>query len=147
MKRELRFKTLDDARAELARLEKGPVETTGNWSYFQILTHCTKALDGSAKGLKREMPWWKRRITGPIGYWDIHLRGFIPSGIQGPKSERIEGVEKGALEQLRKAMDDFEKSEGPWSDHPRLGNFNKKKWNLFHAYHLANHLGWTKPKV
>ena len=113
MRRELRFKTLDDARAELARLEKGPVETFGSWSYFQILTHCAKALDGSAKGIKRDIPFFKRHILGPISYWDIKLRGFIPAGIQGPKTERIEGDEKAALEQLRKALDDFEKSVGP----------------------------------
>ena len=146
MRRELRFKTLDDARAELARLEKGPVETFGSWSYFQILTHCAKALDGSAKGIKRDIPFFKRHILGPISYWDIKLRGFIPAGIQGPKTKRIEGDEKAALEQLRKALDDFEKSVGPYSDHPRLGTFNKKKWILFHAFHLANHLGWAKPK-
>lgn len=146
MRRELRFKTLDDSRAELARLEKGPVETFGNWSYFQILTHCAKGFEGSMKCLKREMPWWKRHILGPMGYWDIKLKGYISPGIPGPKSDRIEGDEKAALEQLRKALDDFEKFDGPFSDHPRLGNFNKDKWILFHAFHLANHLGWAKPK-
>jgi len=146
MRRELRFKTLDDARAELARFEKSPVETFGNWSYFQILSHCSWALEGSIKGLKREMPWLKRYVSGPLGARSIILRGYIPVGVQGPKTERIEGDDKAALAALRKAMDDFEKHEGPFSDHPRFGPLNKKKWTLFHAFHLANHLGWTKPK-
>jgi hypothetical protein len=147
MRRELRFKTFDDARAELTQLEKGPVETTGNWSYFQILNHCAKAMEGSMKGSKREIPWQKRYIFGPIGYWDTVLRGYIAQGIQGPKTERVEGDEKAALEQLRKAMDDFEKHEGPFSEHPRFGAFGKKKWYLFHSFHMANHLGWARPKT
>ncbi len=146
MRRELRFKTLDDARAELARLEKGHVETFGNWSYFQILSHCAKAMEGSMKGVRREMPWWKRHIYGPIGYWDTKLKGYIQAGIQGLKTERVEGDEKAALDQLRNAMEVFEKHEGPWSDHPRLGTFDKEKWRLFHAFHMANHLGWARPK-
>ncbi len=42
VRRELRFKTLNEARAELDRLEKVPVVTIGNWSYYQILTHLNK---------------------------------------------------------------------------------------------------------
>lgn len=145
MRRELRFKNIDDARAELSRLEKGPVETFGNWSYFQILNHLARATEGSMKGIRREMPWWKRHVYGPIGYWDTVLKGYIQAGIQGPKIERVEGDEKAALTQLLKALDDFENHQGPFSDHPRLGTFDKKKWCLFHSFHMANHLGWVRP--
>lgn len=150
MRRELRFKKIDDIRRELANLEKGPVITTGNWSYFQILEHCRKAVEGSMKGLQREMSWWKKHVIGPIGMYKTAMDGVIPTGIGSPMKgtpvERIEGDEKTALEQLRKALDDFEKFEGNLSSHPRFGPMNKKQWLLFHSMHLANHLGHARLK-
>ena len=45
MHRGLRCKNFGDMRSELDRLGGGPVETTGNWSYFQIITHLTQAVE------------------------------------------------------------------------------------------------------
>lgn len=150
MRRELRFKNLDDARKELSHLEKGPVVTTGSWSYFQILEHCQKAVEGSMKGVHREMSWWKKNVIGPIGYYKTANTGFLPVGIGSPMKgtpiERLEGDEKTALGQLRQVLDNFEKFKGPLSTHPRLGSLNKKQWLLFHSMHLANHLGHAKLK-
>jgi hypothetical protein len=151
MRRELRFKTLDEARAELARLENGPVETTGNWSYYQILTHCGNGVVSSMTSFSATKPWpWVlRRLIGPIGLGKVFKQGFIPPGVgvkKGVKVERIEGDEKAALAALRKALDDFEKHEGPWAEHPFFGKLDKKKWTLLTSLHLANHLGWAKPK-
>ena len=149
MRRELRFKTLDDARAELSRLEQGPLETTGNWSYYQILTHCAKGSESSMTSFASVKPWFLRRIVGPIGLRKVFQQGFIPPGVgvkKGVKVERVEGDEKAALANLRKTLDDFEKHEGPWAEHPFFGKMDKKKWTYLTALHLANHLGWAKPK-
>jgi len=145
LRRELRFKNFNDIRQELSALEKGPVVTTGQWSYFQILEHCRKAVEGSMKGLHRDLSWWKRHVMGPIGMYKTAKDGFIPTGIGSPMKgtpvERMEGDEKTALSQLRQALVDFEKFEGKFSDHPRFGQMSKKNWLLFHSMHLANHLG------
>lgn len=148
MRRELRFKNFEDVRAELAELGKGPVETTGVWSYFQILNHCATAMENSMKGLEREMSWWQKHVKGPLFFRKNARDGFIPAGIKGnPQTappERIEGDEKAALTKLHQAMEDFEKFAGKLSVHPRLGKLNKKQWYLFHAMHIANHLGHAK---
>lgn len=144
MGRELRFKSFEEIRAELVRLESGHVETTGNWSYFQILTHLTKAVDGSMKGLKREMPWWKKHLVGPLLYRLFAMRGYIPKGIKGPPADRIEGNEAEALAQFRRSLETFEGFEGPMSDHPILGTLNKGQWAIFHAMHFANHVRHAK---
>jgi hypothetical protein len=148
VRRELRFKTLDDARRELSILEKGPVVTMGNWSYFQILNHCAGALEGTMKGLKREFSWWKRNVTGPLAARKVMAQGFIPAGVKSssPQTERVEGDEKIALGRLKKAMDEFETFDGPFSEHPRFGPLNKKQWIHFHAMHMANHLGFVSLK-
>lgn len=140
MPRPLRCQTFQDLRDELSRLEAGPVETTGNWSYFQILAHLTRAVEGSMKGLKREMPWWKKRLQGPFLFRLFAIRGYLPAGIKGPPPERIEGNEPEALALFRKSLESFEEHEGPFSDHPILGPLNKRQWARFHVLHFINHV-------
>ncbi len=84
MSRDLRCKNFDEIRKDLDHLDKGPVETIGKWSHFQIIEHLTKAVNGSIKGIKRDMPSWKKHIRGPLLYQFFALRGYIPAGIQGP---------------------------------------------------------------
>jgi len=140
MPRNLRCKDFRDIRSELAKLEQGPIETSRKWSYYQIITHLTGAVEGSLKGVKREMPFWKKYILGPFLFRLFTLRGYIPEGIKGRPSERVEGNEKEAVLQFRKALEDFEKSTGPYSDHPVLGQLNKRQWRTFHVLHFNNHV-------
>lgn len=144
MPRNLRCRTIKDMRAELDRLGPGPVETTGSWSYYQILTHLTKAVEGSMKGNKRDLPWWKKHLLGPVLYRIFVFRGSIPRGIKGPPSDRVEGNVAEALAAFRKALDDFEKHEGPWSEHIILGRLDKAQWANFHPLHFQNHVSHTK---
>jgi hypothetical protein len=140
---------LDEARAELSRLEQGPVETTGNWSYYQILTHCAKGSESSMTSFPSLGPWLLRRFIGPFALKKVFQQGFIPPGAgvkKGVKAERVEGDEKTALAKLRQVLDNFEKHDGPWAEHPFFGKMDKKKWTILTALHLANHLGWAKPK-
>ncbi|HTC22184.1 MAG TPA: DUF1569 domain-containing protein [bacterium] len=146
MPRNLRCKNFDEIRADLTLLEKGPVETTGKWSYFQMIDHLTKGIEGSLKGTKREMPFLKRHVFGPLLYQFFALRGYIPARIKGRPSDRIEGNEPEAVARFRKALEAFEKSEAPYSDHPILGPLDKKQWHVFHSMHYANHVRHTLPK-
>ena len=150
MKRELRFKTFEDARNELKQLGQGPVKTTGLWSYFQILTHCAASLENTIKGVHRDMSWWKRHLIGPLAFKKIASDGVFPNGINGnpmtSPTAREEGDENTALGRLHQALEEFEKFEGKFSDHPILGNLNKKQWTYFHSMHLAHHLGHARLK-
>lgn len=150
MRRELRFQTLDDARAELDRLEKGPVETTGNWSYFQILAHCAKAINASMRGFSTKKSWFLRRLVGPLALRKVFKQGFIPAGAvssaKGVSVQRVEGDEKAILAELKKLINEFEGYNGPLAEHPFFGKLNKKQWTRLAVMHLANHLGYAKPK-
>lgn len=146
MGRELRFKNFEQVRAELDRLGTGLVETTGNWSYFQIIDHMAKAVEISLTGVQREMPFWKKRILGPFLYRLFAFRGYMPAGIKGRSPDRVEGNEAEAVARLRRALDAFEAYEGPFSDHHVLGPFTKKQWRIFHSMHFANHASHAKPK-
>ena len=147
MPRDLRCKSFDEIRSDLALLEKGPVETTGKWSYFQMIDHLNKSVEGSLKGVQREMPFWKKHILGPLLYRLFALRGYIPAGIKGRPAERVEGNEAEVVAQFRKSLETFEKYGGPYSGHPILGPLNKKQWHIFHSMHYANHVRNVKPKT
>jgi hypothetical protein len=147
-RRELRFKTLDDARAELKRLEKGTVITTSNWSYYQILTHLQSGSVCSMTSFPKLGSWWLRRFIGPIGLRKVFKQGFIPPGVGSTRIDPMEkGNEKKALASLRKTLVDLKKHEGPWAEHPFFGKMDKEKWLHLTALHLANHLGWAKLKT
>ncbi len=148
-RRELRFKTLKDARAELKRLEKGPVVTTGNWSYYQILDHLQVNAARSMTAFPSLRSWWLRRSIGPLILAVILKQGLIPTGtgaVIGAKP-KVKGNEKKALADLRKTLADLEKHEGPWAEHPIFGKMNKEKWLRLTPIHIANHLGWAKLKT
>jgi hypothetical protein len=149
VRRELRFKTLKEARAELDRLEKGPVVTTGGWTFYQILEHLRKGVASSTASFHKLGAWWLRRLVGPVALYVIFKLGYIKPGTgvkKGVKIERVEGDEKAALAALRKALDDLEKHNGPWGEHPLFGKMNQGKWHLLTSIHFANHLGWAKLK-
>jgi hypothetical protein len=148
-RRELRFKTLKDARAELKRLEKGPVVTTGNWSYYQILDHLQRNAVCSMTSFPPSWPWLLRRLAGPMILVIILKKGSIPpgSGAFISVNPKVKGNEKKALAELRKTLTDLEKHEGPWAEHPLFGKMNKEKWLRLTSLHMANHLGWAKLKT
>jgi hypothetical protein len=150
MRRELKFKNLNDVRSELNRLAQGPVETTSVWSYYQILTHCATVIENTMKGIEPEMTWLHKYVVGPSFFRKNASDGSIPAGIKGrpevAPEKREEGDEKAALARLHKAMDDFERFEGKFSLHRRLGKLKKHQWIHFHAMHTANHIGYAKLK-
>jgi hypothetical protein len=148
-RRELRFKTLNEARAELKRLEKGPIVTTGNWSYYQILDHLQKNAVRSMTSFPRLQSWWLRRLAGPVILVIILKQGSIPAGTGAVigATPKVKGNEKKALADLRKTLTDLEKHKGPWAEHPIFGKMNKEKWLHLTSLHLANHLGWAKLKT
>lgn len=148
-RRELRFKTLKEARAELRRLEKGPVVTTGNWSYYQILDHLHINALYSMTSFTPMWPWWLRRSVGPLALAMILKKGSLPSGTGSitPVNPKVNGNRKKALAELRKILADLEKHEGPWAEHPLFGKMSKEKWLHLTSLHIANHLGWAKLKT
>jgi hypothetical protein len=148
-RRKLSFKTLNDARAELKRLEKGPVVTTGKWSYYQILDHLQTNAAYSMTTFPSLRSWWLRRLAGPMILRIILKQGSVPpeTGSITKLNPIIKGNQKKALAELRKTLTDLEKHEGPWAEHPIFGKMNKEKWLRLTSIHLANHLGWAKLKT
>jgi len=146
MRRELRFKTLEDALAELDRLEQGPVTTLGNWSFFQILDHCAGAFRLSMSGQSSPAPGFKKRLLGWAIKHVTFFRGFVPAGVLNPRMSpaRVEGDARESAARLREAIATFRTYTGPITPHPFFGPLTKKEWERILIYHMANHLGFVR---
>jgi hypothetical protein len=148
-RRQLSFKTLKEAGAELNRLERGPVLTTGNWSYYQILDHLQINAAYSMTAFPSLKSWWMRRLAGPMILGVILKQDSLPAGTGAflPVNPNARGNQKKALADLRKTLNALGKHKGPWAEHPLFGKKNREKWLRLTSLHLANHLGWAKLKT
>jgi len=144
MRRELRFKTFDEALAELDRLEAGRVETLGVWSHAQILEHCAAAVEKSMDRFTKRAPWFIRLTLGRAAKRRILKQGYMEAGYGDRKTERKEGDAKAAAQRLRNAIARYRTHTGPLDGHPFCGRLSRDEWDKMHLYHTANHLGFLR---
>src|SRR5205823_8984937 len=65
-RRALDFRTIDEAVAEIDRLQKGGYEKGANWSLGQICNHAAIFVRGSIDGFTGPPPPWFIRIIAPF---------------------------------------------------------------------------------
>lgn len=140
--REVRFKNLEEAIAEIKRLENIPKKTIGKWSYYQILNHCAEGIECSMDGYSANVPWLIRKTIGQIIKHKLFLQGYMDHGAINPTAPKIreEGNEKIALERLLNAFERFKKHDKKLYPHPFFDELSKEEFQKLHAYHVANHL-------
>jgi hypothetical protein len=109
------------------------VETTGAWSYYQILKHCT------------DHPFL-RKTVGKYLLSKLLERGYmLPDGYNGQlETARIEGDDRLALSQLKAAIYSFRKFNKDFAIHPLYDTMDKPTWEKFHSIHIANHLSFVE---
>ncbi len=80
------------------------VETTGVWSYYQILRHCTEHIQFSMTHFPYTYNPFLRKTVGKYLLARILERGYMmPDGYNGEiETVRIEGDDKVALMQLKR---------------------------------------------
>ena len=147
MRRELRFKTFEDALHELICLEKGTAKSLGHWSFYQILEHCSGAMRFSMGGTPLPRPKIQKRVLGWIFKHVTLWRGFVPAGVQNPRmnDQRVEGDVVAAAQRLRETIAAYHTYSGPMTPHPFFGALTKSEWEKIHVFHMANHLGFLEP--
>lgn len=147
--RSLRFETLDDLRAELDRLGAATVEPVGGWTAGQNYWHLAAAFDASMRGLDapasipRPVRWLARR-----GRALVLRRGWFPPRLPVPVAALVppeDADETKSLRLLRRAIDTFERTDGPPSRHPVLGPLTRDEWMAFHLRHCELHLKHLVP--
>ena len=122
------------------------VETTGAWSYYQILKHCTDHIEFSMSGFPYTYSPFLRKTVGKYLLSKLLERGYmLPDGYNGQlETARIEGDDRLALSQLKAAIYSFRKFNKDFAIHPLYDTMDKPTWEKFHSIHIANHLSFVE---
>ncbi|MDH5654934.1 MAG: DUF1569 domain-containing protein [Spirochaetia bacterium] len=141
----IRLKSLQEALQELEKLEKTEkVTALGEWSYSQILSHLRFFLEGSMKGFPESRSSFIRKSVGPNLLKNIKQIGYMPSGFRNSFLDLSQNFSDAPMEltNLKNSIREFINYSGNLSEHPIYGKLSREDWDLIHAYHIANHLGF-----
>jgi hypothetical protein len=148
--RQLRFTSLAAAEAELGRLTRAGLPSSGKgWNWAQTLTHCAQSIEFSMTGFPVSRGRLFQRTVGAAAFGVFRRRGVMSHGLSEPipGAPALEaGVDPGqALERLRRAIDDFRRGSGPLRPHFAYGLLERPLYEQAHAMHLAHHLSAFRP--
>lgn len=142
--RELKFTKLTEVETELERLSQGQPETTGNWTYFQILSHLAETIEDSYKPMEPPAKPVEARTTEVL-FKRLQKSGKLKPGYVNPALPRTreDGDVQAAKQRLQKAIQGFRASTH-LNHEPALGYLNHEQFEFLHAIHCALHLGFVK---
>jgi hypothetical protein len=152
-RRTLAFNSFDDVRTELTALEKahaaGALNTSGNWTPGQILSHLAAFMTYPYDGYPPELsspPWFIKLILKAKK--NTYLYKALPAGVKIPG---IKGGTTGAddvsfeqaLPRLLAAMARMEKAP-PAIDNPVFGPMTHDQWKSVNIRHCELHLAFFR---
>lgn len=146
-RRELAFSSLDEAVAEAERLAQGPVTTSGNHSFGQILEHLARTHDMATGKVVGPKPPLVMRLLMPV-MKHVILSGPVKPGFKLPKASQdffwpTENIDvSAALQHLRESVENY-KTVGPLAVHPVFGKLSRQKNDLLNCSHCAMHLSFV----
>lgn len=148
-RRQLRFQTIDEAVELSERLAAGQVETTGKFSYAQILEHLARAMDTVTGHVKTDPVPFPIRVVGRVIRPFLITRPFRP-GIKLPKKtqsllwpEDSIDVQTG-LQHFKEAVDRFQRTQ-PLLPHPVFGSMSRAQHEQVQCRHAELHLSFVHP--
>ncbi len=149
-RRELKFETLDDLRAEIERLATGEVRTLGNWSLAQLFTHLAAGFNSVLDGSSFKAPWFFK-LMAPFMKKKF-LYGGIPSGFNMPKEAEAQFLPsndadtQAAKDELLAAISRVDSAaDCDLAPHPMFGKLSKGEAIQFHLRHAEMHLSFAIP--
>ncbi|MCE9600027.1 MAG: DUF1569 domain-containing protein [Spirochaetia bacterium] len=148
MVRELRFSNLTEVEGELDRLVRArDVQTSGVWSYSQILNHTAETIEHSMSRYPQLMPAVIRKTVGHWFFERMARRGYMEKGKFNPSAPKkhADGDEAAAMKRLRQALKTFRSYEGSMAVHPIYDQLKKSDFEKLHSMHIANHLSFVEP--
>lgn len=148
-RRELHFDSIDEAMADAQRLGSGDVETSGHYSFGQILEHLARTMDTVTGELTAEPVGLPLKIAARLARSYV-LSHPLRSGFKLPaKSQSLlwpttEVDVPTGLKSWKQAIERFEQVE-PLRPHPVLGKLSRQQHIQMQCRHSELHLSFVHP--
>jgi hypothetical protein len=148
-RRELTLKTLDDVVAEVERLAKGKVTTTGKHSFPKIVRHLALSNSMMTGRIPAPKPPLIMKLVLPFIRSAI-LKGPVKPGVRLPANAEAEfWAEKeiaieDAIQMLKESVA-YYKEHGPLPVHPIFGKATREQLDRLTCSHAAMHLSFVHP--
>ena len=148
MLRQLDFKTIDDALAEVDRLHRGGYVKTGQWDLAQICDHLSYFVDASLDGAQFRVPWLIKVLLGRKVLRRILTQRKMKPGVFTPQKPLPQpgGDEPTAVARYKHAIERFRAHQGELHASPFFGHLTPEQWRELHLIHAAHHLGFLQPQ-
>lgn len=150
-RRKIRFDSIAEAVADAERLAVSEVETTGYYSFGQILDHLARAMDTVTGKVKPAPVGFPIRTAARVARSYL-LTHPLRAGYKLPaKSQSIlwpaNDVDTATgLALLEQAVERFQKTD-PLRPHPVFGKLNRKQHVQAQCRHCELHLSFVRPIV
>ncbi|MGB7328790.1 MAG: DUF1569 domain-containing protein [Rubripirellula sp.] len=146
--RELKFNSIEEIATEVERLAAMPIETTGQYSYGQILEHLSRVLDvvtgqmpSPTVGLPMRM---FARLIRPMLLRKMSPGFKLPSDAQAIFWPDNEVDTQAGLSHFREAIDQFRNAD-TLPPHPFFGPMTRAKHEQLQCRHCELHLSLVHP--
>jgi hypothetical protein len=148
MRRKIKFNSWQEIEEEFSILEQsGRVETSGVWSFYQILKHINDALHYSMNGFPNMKPAIIRKTIGRIALSYFMKRNEMRAGLpnsSAPK-KREEGDERVMFQKLKATLKEYKEFQGEFAPHTIFGDLTREEWDKLHLMHFSLHLSFAHP--
>lgn len=151
--RDLRFASLDAAKAELQRLATAATRKSFTaWEWAPTLVHCAQSIEYSLQGFPQPKSALFQHTVGAAAFavfaWQGRMHHSLAEPIPGaPPLPDDNRDADNALARILQAIDQFQAHTGPLQPHFAYGNLSKPDYEAAHAMHLASHLGFFHTEV
>ncbi len=148
MRRNIRLLSMEDVEAELNYLDgAGSIQTSGLWTYYQILSHMNDAVHFSMSGFPSVLPGFIRKTVGRYMFKKLIRTGIMKPGYLNPSApkKREDGDARLMLQKLRSTLNEFKNYNGEMAVHPVFDRLSKEEFTKLHSIHFSLHLSFAHP--
>ena len=135
---------IDFALSNLNYLIKQNPKTTGEWSLYQVFTHCAQSVEYSMLGYPEHKSDIFKNTLGKTAFSLFSSKRKMTHALDevipgAPTFSNEENITV-AFERFKKSLEDFKKYDGVLAPHFAYGQLTKQQYEMAHVMHFNNHL-------
>jgi hypothetical protein len=140
--------SVKEALAKLARFSGHPLTSSGQWTPYQIFSHCAQSVEYSLSGFPTHQSALFTHTLGQSAFFAFAAKGRMTHSLSEPipgaptlaDSLMTHQDTQAALDRLMYALGNFDQFDGPLAPHFAYGALSKTEYEIAHVLHLNNHL-------